>query len=111
MANVSAIASSATAARLATTSGWNFSMRLDALEVVEGLEAGVAAVERLAGRRTELAAARRAGRAAARTGDRRIVAPEAPDAADRVRRRRDAVRAELAAAFLAQPVAGPRRRE
>ena len=38
-----------------SVSGWKRSMRLQALEVIEGFEAVRAAVERLARRRTELA--------------------------------------------------------
>src|SRR5262245_56068156 len=71
-AKVRAIASSATGARFAMTSGWNLSMRLEALEVVERLEAGVTAIQRLAGRRAELALARGPRRSAARAGRRRV---------------------------------------
>ena len=51
-------------------------VRSDALEVVEGLEAVVAAVARLAGRRAELADLLGVGRAAARAGDGEVAAGE-----------------------------------
>src|SRR6185295_9708931 len=82
-----------------------------ALEVIEWLEAGVAAIERLARRRPELALPRRPLRAAARAGSRRIGAPHAPRRTDRFCGRRDAEGLELAAALDAQPVAAPGRRE
>src|SRR6185436_6337101 len=86
-------------------------MRLEALEVVEGLEARVAAIERLAGRGAEFALARRALGSAARAGDRGIAAPEASHAAEGFRGRCDAIFPELAAALRAQPIARPGRRE
>src|SRR5262245_17824201 len=93
------------------TSGWNLSMRLDALEVVERLEAGVAAVERLAGCRAELALERGRRRSAARAGCGHVAPPQVAHAADGARGRRDAVGQQLAAPLLAQPVTRPGRRQ
>ena len=92
-------------------SGWNLSMRLDALEVVEWLAAVFAAVERLAGRRAKFALARGPRRSAARAGGRGIAPEQTSSAPDRMRRRRDAEFAELAATLLAQPVTRPGWRE
>jgi hypothetical protein len=71
----------------------------DALEIVEGLAAGEAAIERLAGRRAEFRNALGLARTAFGAGDLHL-AEERADGAGRLFRRRDAVVAQLLAAFL-----------
>src|SRR6185312_6831388 len=83
---------------------------LYALEIVEGLAAGIAAIERLAGGRTELGNAGGLLRTALRTMDYRL----AEKRADRVRRlfgRRDAEGAQLLPPLGGDPVGGPGRRD
>ena len=80
----------------------------DALEVVEGLETVCAAIVRLAGRRAEFAHALRSS--SIRSGQATMAGQQSRDSR-RLRRRRDAVVAQLFAARRADPVAGPRRRE
>src|SRR5262252_853870 len=106
----------------ATVSEWNLLIlgsRSVALEVVEGLQARVAAVQRLARRRAELAGdahvARTAVRACRPAAWQRRPRPSA-DVGDGDRllrrqsdRRRDAVVTQLALALLAHPVGGPGR--
>src|SRR5690606_16547853 len=81
-----------------------------ALEMVKRFETARASVQSLAGRGAEFADARRLARPAARTGDAQLRPQQPFGTRDRLRRRRDAVLAELAAAFLGDPIAGPRRR-
>src|SRR5579883_1545896 len=77
-------------------------MGSDALEDVERLEAVAAPIVRLARRRAKLADALRVAAAAARASHRLRRLP---------RRRVDTERAQLAPSLLAQPLAGPGRRE
>src|ERR1700680_2114742 len=82
----------------------------DALEVIEGLAAGAAAVVRLAGCRAEFAYALAGAAAAARASHHRRM-PQAARARDLFLGRRDAKCPQLAAPLNAQPRARPGWRE
>src|SRR5574344_1732171 len=84
--------------------------RSDALEIVEWLQAGAAAVQRLAGGGAELADHFGVLAAALRAADRVRLAEQAALAAA-TRRRGDAVDAQALAALGADPVGGPGRRQ
>src|ERR1700722_7964001 len=99
-------ASAASGAMFRTLRGWNLSIALEALEVVEGLSAAHAAVVCLAGRGAELAQAFGGTTPAARTGH-RTRATQCPHARHRFLRGRDAKGAEPGAPLRAQPRARP----
>src|SRR5580765_6611260 len=100
-----ATASSASGASCSTFNEWNFSIS-QALEVIERLAAGAAAVVRFAGRRAELAhAGRVAARAPRATHARR--AEELAGTRDGLLRRCNAERSQLVPSRGSQPVAAP----
>src|SRR5919108_1369144 len=84
--------------------------RSDALEVVERLVAGAAAVVRLAGGRAELAHPFGVAAVTARTGYKRGL-PQAARTCDRLLGRRNPERLELAPPRARQPPARPGRRQ
>src|SRR3954453_8119869 len=113
-ASVSTTASRVSRRTPVTVSGWKLAMPSEALEVVERLQAVVAAVLRLARRRAELAEAAGARRAAARAVD--GGAPAGEQAQGRGRTgglvgRSDAVGCELPPALVRDPGRRPGRGE
>src|SRR5690242_4525376 len=103
------IASSASGASCITFSGWNLSIS-EALEVIEWLAAGAAAVVRLAGRRAELAQPLRVAARTARAAHRGR-AQQLPWMGDALLGRRNAEGSQLFASGGRQPVARPGRRK
>src|SRR4030095_7124160 len=91
--------------------GWRCSIGLDALEVVEGLEAVEAAIQRLARGRAELGDALGMLRAAAWAGEGKLAAEQLALVAARALGGRDAVGRELRACRVVEPVRRPRRSE
>src|SRR5690606_33560181 len=96
----------------ATLRGWNWLMASMRLEIVEGLAAGAAAIERLACGGAELADEAGAQRAALWACHRRVIAARKPgDINGPLDRWRNAVIAKSILAALAHPVRGPGRRK
>src|SRR5690242_4187299 len=113
-ASVSTTASRVSRRTPVTVSGWNVAMPSDALEVVERLQAVLAAVLRLARRRAELADPAGARRPAAGAVDGGAPAGEPAQRRGRAGGlvgRRDAVGRELPPAFLRDPGRRPGRGE
>src|SRR3954452_15137162 len=111
-ASVSTTASRVSRRTPVTVSGWKLAMLSEALEVVERLQAVVAAVLRLARRRAELADPAGARRAAARALHHASPAAETAQGRGRAGAlvgRDDAVGRELPPALLRDPSGGPGR--